>query len=44
MNIGLIDALSRVKNLEGLYLTQFNPYKILVNRKVSKFYENLNLN
>lgn len=34
-------ALSRVKNLEGLYLTQFNPCKILVNSKVTQFYENL---
>lgn len=31
-------ALSRVKNLDGLYLTDFNPYKILVNTKVTKFY------
>jgi len=34
-------ALSRVKSLEGLYLTAFNPGKIKVNRKVQKYYESL---
>lgn len=31
-------ALSRVKSLEGLYLTAFNPQKIKVNKKVQEFY------
>lgn len=31
-------ALSRVKSLEGLYLTAFNPSKIKVNKKVQDFY------
>jgi len=31
-------ALSRVKNLEGLYLTALDPGKIKVNRKVQEFY------
>jgi ATP-dependent DNA helicase PIF1 len=35
-------ALSRVKSLEGLYLTAFNPSKIKVNKKVQDFYEGLN--
>jgi len=30
---------SRVKSLEGLYLTQFNPAKIKVNPKVKEFYK-----
>ena len=34
-------ALSRVKDLNGLYLTGFNPQKIKVNRKVQTFYNNL---
>jgi ATP-dependent DNA helicase PIF1 len=34
-------ALSRVKSLEGLYLTAFNPQKVKVNRKVQKYYESL---
>jgi ATP-dependent DNA helicase PIF1 len=34
-------ALSRVKSLEGLYLTSFDPYRILVNKKVKEFYKNL---
>jgi ATP-dependent DNA helicase PIF1 len=34
-------ALSRVKSLEGLYLSAFNPQKIKVNRKVQEFYETL---
>jgi ATP-dependent DNA helicase PIF1 len=34
-------ALSRVKSLEGLYLTAFNPGKIKVNKKVQKYYESL---
>jgi ATP-dependent DNA helicase PIF1 len=35
-------ALSRVKSLDGLYLTSFNPSKIIVNKKVKAFYLNLN--
>ena len=34
-------ALSRVKSLEGLYLTSFDPNKILINKKVREFYEGL---
>lgn len=34
-------ALSRVRSLEGLYLTSFDYRKILVNQEVQKFYENL---
>lgn len=34
-------ALSRVKSLEGLYLTAFDPQKIKVNRKVQDFYATL---
>jgi ATP-dependent DNA helicase PIF1 len=37
-------ALSRVKNLDGLYLTSFDASKIRINRKVKEFYDNLNLN
>ena len=32
-------ALSRVKSLDGLYLTSFDISKITVNRKVHEFYE-----
>jgi ATP-dependent DNA helicase PIF1 len=32
-------ALSRVKTLEGLFLTSFNPQKIMVNKKVKGFYD-----
>ena len=35
-------ALSRVKSLEGLYLTCFDPIKIRINKKVKDFYELLN--
>jgi ATP-dependent DNA helicase PIF1 len=35
-------ALSRVKSLEGLYLTSFEQSKIKVNEKVIEFYANLN--
>jgi len=35
-------ALSRVKSLEGLYLSSFDPNKILINKKVRKFYDELN--
>jgi ATP-dependent DNA helicase PIF1 len=35
-------ALSRLKSLEGLYLTSFNPSRIRINKKVKEFYENLN--
>ena len=34
-------ALSRVTNLEGLYLKSFNPNKITINKKVLDFYEQL---
>lgn len=34
-------ALSRVKELNGLFLKSFNPKNILVNKKVKKFYERL---
>lgn len=34
-------ALSRVKSLEGLYLTSFDARRIRINRKVQEFYENL---
>lgn len=36
-------ALSRIKSLEGLYLTAFNPHKIKVNKKVQEFYSRGNL-
>ena len=35
-------ALSRVKNLNGLYLKSFDPSKIKINKKVRQFYEKLN--
>ena len=34
-------ALSRIKSLDGLYLTAFNPQKIKVNKKVQEFYSTL---
>lgn len=34
-------ALSRVKNLNGLYLKSFDAKKIMINRKVKEFYEGL---
>ena len=34
-------ALSRVKSLEGLYLTSFDVNKIKINKKVHDFYANL---
>jgi len=34
-------ALSRVKSLDGLYLTSFNYNKIKINKKVKDFYEDL---
>lgn len=37
-------ALSRVKSLDGLYLTSFDASKIRINRKVKDFYDNLTLN
>jgi ATP-dependent DNA helicase PIF1 len=37
-------ALSRVKNLDGLYLTSFDASKIRINRKVKEFYDNLTFN
>ena len=37
-------ALSRVKSLEGLYLTSFDPFRILVNKKVKEFYKKLTEN
>ena len=36
-------ALSRVKSLDGLYLTSFDATKIRINRKVKEFYESLTL-
>jgi ATP-dependent DNA helicase PIF1 len=36
-------ALSRIKNLDGLYLTSFDEKKILINKKVKDFYESLTL-
>jgi len=37
-------ALSRVKELNGLFLKSFNPEKILINKKVKDFYKRLNEN
>lgn len=34
-------ALSRVKSLDGLYLTSFDATRIRINKKVKEFYENL---
>lgn len=34
-------AMSRVKTLEGLYLKNFEPEKVLVDNRVAEFYENL---
>ena len=34
-------ALSRVKSLEGLFLTSYDPTKIKINRKVKEYYEKL---
>jgi ATP-dependent DNA helicase PIF1 len=34
-------ALSRVKSLDGLYLTSFDPSKIRINPKVKEFYEQI---
>ncbi len=34
-------ALSRIRNLNGLYLTKFNPDKIKVNKKVEDFYKSI---
>lgn len=34
-------ALSRVRSLDGLYLTEFNPSKIKVNKKVKEFYQEM---
>lgn len=36
-------ALSRVKSLDGLYLTSFDASKIRINKKVKEFYESLTL-
>ena len=36
-------ALSRVKSLEGLYLTSFDATKIRIHKKVKEFYESLTL-
>jgi ATP-dependent DNA helicase PIF1 len=36
-------ALSRVKSLEGLYLTSFDASKIRINKKVKEYYESLKL-
>ena len=37
-------ALSRVKSLEGLYLTSFDASKIKVSRKVQEFYSSISVN
>ena len=37
-------ALSRVKELNGLFLKSFNPSRILINKKVKDFYKRLNEN
>jgi ATP-dependent DNA helicase PIF1 len=37
-------ALSRVKSLEGLYLTSFDASKIKVSRKVQDFYNSISIN
>jgi ATP-dependent exoDNAse (exonuclease V) alpha subunit len=38
-------ALSRVRNLNGLFLQSFQPYKIMASREALEFYENIeNLN
>jgi hypothetical protein len=36
-------ALSRVKSMDGLYLTSFDASKIRINKKVKGFYESLTL-
>ena len=36
-------ALSRVKNLDGLYLTSFDAKRIRINKKVKDYYESLTL-
>lgn len=36
-------ALSRVKSLDGLYLTSFDAKRIRINKKVKEYYESLNL-
>lgn len=36
-------ALSRVKSLDGLYLTSFDASKIRINKKVKDYYESLRL-
>ena len=36
-------ALSRVKSLDGLYLTSYDVTKIKINKKVKEFYEKLTL-
>ena len=35
-------ALSRIKSLEGLYLTSFDISRIRINQQVQDFYENIN--
>jgi len=34
-------ALSRIKSLEGLYLSEFHPYKIKASPKVKEYYDRL---
>lgn len=36
-------AISRIKTLEGLYLYNFTPKKVMVDGKVVEFYQNLNI-
>lgn len=35
-------AISRVRSLDGLYLTSFDPKKIRINKKAQDYYDNLN--
>ena len=37
-------ALSRIKNIDGLYLSSFDPNKIKVNKKVQLFYKKIQVN
>lgn len=36
-------ALSRIKTLNGLYLRNFNPAKVMTDEKVVEFYKTLNI-
>ena len=37
-------ALSRIRSLDGLYLSEFHPYKIKANPIVKQYYNNLSKN